>query len=1804
MTLIHGIYFFSMIVTSILMASIAWFAWHNRDKTRGTLTYTMISALSSFMCLCEFLILLSHSEETARLWFNLRFVTFAFAPVLWFIFSLYYTGREYLIQGRKKLLLFIVPSITQIAVLTSPYHKFWVKHDVEFYRSGLFMFANTTVREFGPWMRIHFIYTYIFMTSGLLILLFYSFRMKTTQKKQAFTIGTGTLLMLIGSLYPAFNLIPGMSTNIMQISIALGTLIISWGIYRYRFLTESPVIDKSQPIPVPLMFLFTALTIIIITVGYNNYSRYREAQRSIIENELSSIADLKVNEILNWRKERISDGNTLCGNLAFNELAVNLISSRGDGDSRRKLLSWLTRILTAYEYDFIILADSKGENIISVPHSPSPDETDWNRHINFSGVQNGAYLTDLHRVSPDSGIHMSVIVPVRKNCESGVITGFVIMIIDPEKYLYPFIERWPVQSNSAETLIIRREGDDVLFLNELRFNKIKPLNYIIPMSEGNIPAVKAALGYEGIFEGVDYRGVNVVASIRKIPGSSWHLISKVDSSEVFGPVRSRFTIMVILIIAFVSTTGMVFVYFWRRQNENFFRKEYQTLLKLRESEKMLREAQDMAHLGYWDWNIKTGRVEWSDEVYKIFCLDRESFTPQIDSILALSPWPDDHKRDIELVNRAVADHSQGSYEQRFLRPDGSTGYYYSTFQGLYDHNGELVSIKGTVLDITERKLSEIALRESEQRLRNALENIPDVITIYDTDLRIRYINMATREITGFSTAHFIGKSDREIWPVEIYSRWLPLLEESLSAGVAASVETTFAISENNLRTLFIKCIPLLNDDGTVREIIGITHDLTERRNYEALLREKETIFNSLLEFSPIYIFFKDHYIRPVYLSRNYEKMIGMPLENILGKTMDELFPSELSKSMIADDRRILENNELVEVDEELNGRYYFTVKFPVHIEGKPPMLAGFTIDITERKIAEKALAEREERYRKLHETMFDAFVEVDMNGKVIDSNNSFQQMIGYTADELYMLNFRDLTPERWHNYEDEIIEKQILKNGYSEIYEKEYIHKNGIIFPVELRASLLYGSDGIPSAIWGMVRDITARKQMELSLRKINRIYLFLSELNKTIVRVHNRQQLFDSACRIAIEFGGFLMSWIGVPDNSTMRVNPVSSAGHSSDYLENIIITLDDSEHAKGPTATAIKTGNHVVVNDIERDYRMRPWREKALRFGYRASAAFPIIIAGEVVAAFNLYSNEKGFFDDDELKLLDDLAADLAFALEYIEHDELRKEAESSLQLQSAALENAANAVIITDRYGIIQYVNPSFEELSGFSFVEAIGKTPGSLIKSGRHDEIFYKGMWEAISSGNVWFGEIIDRRKNGDLYTAEITIAPVKDISGEICNFVAIKQDITEKKLATDLLKVRLELINYASEHTLNELLVKILDEFEKFTSSRVGFFHFVDDDQKTLTLQAWSTATVKNFCAALGSGLHYNISDAGVWVECVFTGEPVIHNDYNSLTHKKGLPQGHAPLIRELVIPVKRDGRIKAILGIGNKPVDYNRSDVSIATYFAEIAWDIVEKKRISDNLRLLNMELEERIMERTAELAKANRELESFTYSVSHDLRAPLRHITGFLEMFRRESVTAYSGKAEHYINVIDESAKKMTQLIDDLLSFSRMGRASLQRQPVDMNMLLTDVIHEFTEDIENGKITVLKHELPAITGDRAMLRIVLVNLISNAIKFTSRTVNPEIAIGCSSKDNSLSFYVRDNGAGFDMQYADKLFGVFQRMHSDREFPGTGIGLAMVKNIIERHGGSVRAESEPERGTSIFFTIPLNDTAEKTGGYL
>jgi PAS domain S-box-containing protein len=291
------------------------------------------------------------------------------------------------------------------------------------------------------------------------------------------------------------------------------------------------------------------------------------------------------------------------------------------------------------------------------------------------------------------------------------------------------------------------------------------------------------------------------------------------------------------------------------------------------------------------------------------------------------------------------------------------------------------------------------------------------------------------------------------------------------------------------------------------------------------------------------------------------------------------------------------------------------------------------------------------------------------------------------------------------------------------------------------------------------------------------------------------------------------------------------------------------------------------------------------------------------------------------------------------------------------------------------------------------------------------------------------------------------------------------------------------------------------------------------------------------------------------------------------------------VIRGAFRHVKKDGREIDVEAVGHL-VNWRGREARLV-----LLNDVTERNRTQQELERLNRELEDRVRSRTEQLEAANQELEAFSYSVSHDLRAPVRHIDGFVKLLERE-LPPSTEKTAHYLRTIAASSQRMAALIDDLLTLSRTGRAPLEMRSVPLRPLVDEVIVDLKPDIARRRIEWRIEALPTVRGDPSLLRVVLQNLLDNAVKYTRPQRGTVIQIGAQRlEDGETAIYVRDNGVGFDMRYADRLFGVFQRLHRADEFEGTGIGLATARRVVHRHGGRIWAEGEPGRGACFFFTV-------------
>jgi signal transduction histidine kinase len=442
-------------------------------------------------------------------------------------------------------------------------------------------------------------------------------------------------------------------------------------------------------------------------------------------------------------------------------------------------------------------------------------------------------------------------------------------------------------------------------------------------------------------------------------------------------------------------------------------------------------------------------------------------------------------------------------------------------------------------------------------------------------------------------------------------------------------------------------------------------------------------------------------------------------------------------------------------------------------------------------------------------------------------------------------------------------------------------------------------------------------------------------------------------------------------------------------------------------------------------------------------------------------------------------------------------------------------------------------------------------------------------------------------------------PIFGADGQVIQMLEYSIDVTEQRLArqvmhrSELRSAALFRLSQSPAESREELLDRALEESLVLSGSRVGFLFRYDEERRELVLNSWSRG-VMPACSVAAQNEVYRLDDAGIWAEAVRIRSFFIANDLQQPhPSRKGLPEGHLPLKRFLGVPVFDGERIVALLGVANRNEDYDEGDAEHLAAFMDSVWKVAERLRADAALRQLNEELEERVRQRTSQLEEANEELESFCYSVSHDLRAPLRHIDGYGRMLLDDYAERVGEAGSFYLKRMREATVKMGLLIDDLLQLSRVSRAEFESERVDLSAMVADICGELQEEEPERRAEFRIEEGIIVMGDARLLRVAMDNLLANAWKFTAKRQEALISFGRAVKDDLPCLVLQDNGAGFDMTYADKLFGPFQRLHRPDEFEGTGVGLATVQRVIHRHGGTIWAESVLDEGATFYLTLPL-----------
>ena len=778
-----------------------------------------------------------------------------------------------------------------------------------------------------------------------------------------------------------------------------------------------------------------------------------------------------------------------------------------------------------------------------------------------------------------------------------------------------------------------------------------------------------------------------------------------------------------------------------------------------------------------------------------------------------------------------------------------------------------------------------------------------------------------------------------------------------------------------------------------------------------------------------------------------------------------------------------------------------------------------------------------------------------------------------------------------------------------------------------------------------VIRDITERKQTEQKLLRVNRILQALSECTDALMRASDEQTMLQRLCDTAVGVGGYRMSWAGyVEHDAEQTVRPVAWAGVEQGYLQSANITWADRDRGRGPTGMSIRSGKAVVCRDIFADPTFVPWREEAARRGYRSLIGLPLRSEEQIFGALTVYAAEKDAFDEREQGLLEELANNVSYAVtamrariqSRISEEKLREASRYSRNL----IETSLDPLVTISHEGKITDVNTATERATGIARENLIGSDFCDYFTD---PEEARRGYQKVFADGSVRDFPLVIRHVSGRTMDVLYNASVFRNEAGEVQGIFAAARDITERKRAEDeARKLNRELEERVEQRTrqLRESEQRVRRKLESILTPEgdLGKLELADildipavqamaeDLYKLIPVPMGIIDLKGNFLVAVGLQeicTKFHRMNPGANRNCIESDvdltQAVPPGEFRAYKCKNNM--------WDVVTPIFVGGQHLANLLIGqffftDEPPDYELFRTQAKKYgFDEqeylAALDkaprltrdqltatmsfLMKFAQLLSQLSYSGVKLA-RSMTQTnrvnAQLEASVKELEAFTYSVSHDLRAPLRHISGFSKILTEDFGSNLPPEAQHHLQRIQEGTGRMGALVDDLLNLARVGRRDLSMRITGLNSLVQEIISELKPELENRNIEWKVADLPYVECDAGLMKQVLQNLIANAVKFTRPRAQAVIEVGQHEENGVPVIFVRDNGVGFSMKYADKLFCVFPRLHRPEDFEGTGVGLATVQRIIQKHGGRIWAEAELQKGATFYFTLGSSENSE------
>ncbi|MFW6357735.1 MAG: PAS domain S-box protein [Chroococcales cyanobacterium] len=1127
-------------------------------------------------------------------------------------------------------------------------------------------------------------------------------------------------------------------------------------------------------------------------------------------------------------------------------------------------------------------------------------------------------------------------------------------------------------------------------------------------------------------------------------------------------------------------------------------------------------------------------------------------------------------------------------QEWLLRKDGTFFCANSVLTAFRDEQGKLQGFSNVTRNVTDRVAAEKALRESEERFRVTFEQAAVGIAHVSPDGTLMRVNQKLCDILGYTKEELLKLSIEDISHPDDYKINRDYIQKALANQISDySMEKRYFRKDGSIvwANLTVSLIRESegkgqNKAGIPKYFIAVIEDITQRKEAEKALQKRENELRLITNAVPVLIIYVNHQKQYVFTNSCFQDWFGYCPEFIQGKPIKSILKQDFYERISPYIERVLGGEKVsfntYFLDAKGNQRYLSVNHVP---QFQNEEVVGFVVvanDITEQQAE---LLKRKQAEDKIHQ------LNEELEQRVIERTSQLQK----AYDEVELLS----------NRLNSIIE------GTSDFVAGLDLDFRYIVFNDAFRKEIqsIFGQ----SITLGMsLQQVLAHIPPDQAKKSIDTWSRALNGEKFTVIECYGNkgqdQRFYELTYSPITNYQGTLIGASMIARNISDRIHYETEIHRLNEALEERVLERTSQlQLANKQLAHEIYQRQETEAALMESEERLRLALEAAdlgswyddlttgmLYWSTRCSEMFGLeptrtdLDYDTFIACLHPNDREK---TDAAVKKA--IASQQDYGMEYrvlwpdgaihwisakgrpfyegntptrmmgvVQDITERKEAEIALAESESRFrrlyESNIIGIVFSDLHGQIEDANDAFLAMVGYSREDLeTGRLRWDILTTSESLGITQRAIAELKTTGVCFPFERGYIRQDGSSVPALMGAALLQGTQNKT---IAYTLDLSERKQAEASLRESEERFRYLANVAPVLIWMSGIDK-------RANYFN-----------QSWLEFTGRTLDQELGYG----------WVEGIYPDDlEACLESYNSAFDARQAFKIEYRLRRH-------DREYRWVLDEGIPRYSTNGEFLG----YIGSCIDISDRKQAEAQMNELNQILERRVAERTTQLEATNKELETFCYSVSHDLRAPFRHITGFVELLLKRNADRLDESSLHYLNIISEAAQNAGKMVDDLLAFSRMGRTEMQFLPVNMTQLVEEVKQDFAPAENDRSIVWEIAPLPTVAGDASMLRLVWQNLLENALKYTTPRSKARITIGSYEKENETVFFVRDNGVGFDMRYVSKIFGIFQRLHSDAEFKGTGIGLANVQRIIHRHGGQTWAEGAVNQGASFYFSLP------------